>query len=180
MGCSMAQGARVCRGEAQKPPTAGTSLETVESKSGSGHPAWDKGGSIVGVVDNLRKSGIGGTRKFDAQYSNDNLGRLLRAQEGSLSGTTLSSATRDEQWTDGTNSKLSQTGNWLYRRLDLNGNGTFTDAGDENQSGDATFNVVMRTWSHAKMPRRAPGDQADGARSCTWSRIGEARRWRRW
>jgi RHS repeat-associated protein len=103
---------------------------------------WDKSGSIVGVVDNLRKSGIGGTRRFDVQYTNDNLGRLLRAQEGSLSGTTLSSPTRDEQWTDGTNSKLSQTGNWLYRRLDLDGDGVFTDLGDENQSSDATFNTV--------------------------------------
>ncbi|MBX3377511.1 MAG: hypothetical protein KF678_10975 [Phycisphaeraceae bacterium] len=108
---------------------------------------WDKSGSIVGVVDNLRKSGIGGTRRFDVQYTNDNLGRLLRAQEGSLSGTTLSSATRDEQWTDGTDSKLSPTGNWLYRRLDLNGNGTFTDAGDETQSGDATFNTANELTS---------------------------------
>ncbi len=113
---------------------------------------WDKSGSIVGVVDNIRLTGIGGTRNFDTQYSNDNLGRLLRARQGSLSGTTLSSATRDEQWTDGTNSKLSQTGNWLYRRLDLNGNGTFTDAGDETQSSDATFNDVNERRAGPSLP----------------------------
>ncbi len=74
----------------------------------------------MGVVDNIRLTGIGGTRNFDTQYSNDNLGRLLRARQGSLSGTTL---------------------------MDLNGNGTFTDAGDETQSSDATFNDVNELTS---------------------------------
>ncbi len=107
---------------------------------------WDKSGSIVGVVDNIRLTGIGGARNFDTQYSNDNLGRLLRARQGALSGTTLSSATRDEQWTDGTNSKLSQTGNWLYRRLDLNGNGMYCLESALERCGQATLQQPCRTF----------------------------------
>ena len=61
-------------------------------------------------------------------YSNDGLNRLTDADEGTLSGGSISSRTRRQLWT------LSQTGNWPEMQLDLNGNGTLTDTGDLDEA----------------------------------------------
>ncbi|HFE46518.1 MAG TPA: hypothetical protein ENJ18_13665, partial [Nannocystis exedens] len=48
---------------------------------------------------------------------------------------------RDERWQDSLGGLgLSQTGNWLFRRLDLDGNGGFTGTGELDEIG--TFNDV--------------------------------------
>ena len=61
------------------------------------------------------------TGKVDVLYTNDSLNRLVRAEEGSLSGGSISSRTRDQQWT------LDQVGNWEEDKLDLNGDGDWSD-----------------------------------------------------
>jgi RHS repeat-associated protein len=63
---------------------------------------------------------------FDKLATNDPLGRLLRLQEGHLSGSSITTLKRDERWQDtGGSSALSQTGNKLRHRLDLDGSGSF-------------------------------------------------------
>src|SRR6185295_11741981 len=56
----------------------------------------------------------------------DDVNRLTEAKEGTLSGSTITSKTRDEQWT------LTHTGNWDYDKVDLNGDGDFVDSGELN------------------------------------------------
>ncbi len=89
-----------------------------------------------GMVDN---------RNFDVLYTLDALNRLQRAEEGTLTfpgGTpTLSNRSRDERWLDSSgNLALSQTGNWLNRRLDLDGNGVFTGTGELDETN--TFSLA--------------------------------------
>ncbi len=91
--------------------------------------AYDRNSNIVGVTDNIHKS-VGGNRNFDAKYSIDDLNRLLRAEEGTLTAGTISNRSRDEQWT------LSQTGNWGVSKLDLD----WSDAGEFQ--GTRTHNIV--------------------------------------
>lgn len=61
---------------------------------------------------------------FDVKYTMDDVNRLTRAEEGTLGGGSISSRTRDEQWT------LNQTGNWDRDKVDLNGDGDFVDSGE--------------------------------------------------
>src|SRR5262249_48191611 len=73
--------------------------------------SYDRNGGIYSTVDQNKHNGSG-YHNYDALYTNDDLGRLLRAQNGTVSGLSLSHASRDEQWTDNSsNPKLSQTGN---------------------------------------------------------------------
>ncbi|MFO0895473.1 MAG: RHS repeat-associated core domain-containing protein [Phycisphaerales bacterium] len=83
--------------------------------------AYDRAGNVASVEDNIYTG-------FDVLYSNDGLNRLTDADEGTLSGGSISSRTRRQLWT------LSQTGNWPEMQLDLNGNGTLTDTGDLDEA----------------------------------------------
>ena len=76
----------------------------------------------------------------DVLYALDGTGRLIDADEGHLSSGSISSRQRRELWKDGTTLGLSQTGNWARRKLDLNGDGDYTDADELDDSG--TFNVA--------------------------------------
>lgn len=102
---------------------------------------YDYNSNITSVTDHVHKN-AGGNRSFDVLYSMDDLDRLTRAEEGTLSGGAISSPpSRDEQWlSSGGGPGLSQTGNQIHRRLDLNGNGAFNDTGDLDETN--TFNVV--------------------------------------
>jgi RHS repeat-associated protein len=71
---------------------------------------------------------------FDVKYAIDGLDRVTDAEEGTLSGTTLSSQTRRQQWS------LTQTGNWTNEKLDLNGDGDWADANEHNDT--RTHNAV--------------------------------------
>jgi RHS repeat-associated protein len=70
----------------------------------------------------------------DAAYTNDNLNRLTQAEEGTWTGSAITSRTRDQQWT------LSQTGNWEMDKLDLDGDDNWNESGEHQD--DRTHNAV--------------------------------------
>ncbi len=65
---------------------------------------------------------------FDVKYTMDDTNRLVRAEEGTLSSGSITSRTRDQQWT------LSGTGNWKRDKVDLNGDGDFVDTDEVNDT----------------------------------------------
>ncbi len=90
---------------------------------------YDEASNITRVIDNVHiDPGAGGsgpgTHAFDAAYSIDGLNRVTRAHEGKWDTSSITTEYRDEQWI------LTQTGNWDRNKVDLNGNGNFTDAGE--------------------------------------------------
>ncbi|MFN0007039.1 MAG: RHS repeat-associated core domain-containing protein [Planctomycetota bacterium] len=88
---------------------------------------YDRNSNITSAEDNVHSG-------FDVLYTMDDTNRLTRAEEGTLSGGSISSRKRDEQWT------LGHTGNWELDKVDLNGDGDFVDAGELND--DRTHNTV--------------------------------------
>ena len=88
---------------------------------------YDRNSNIVSAEDGVHAG-------FDVLYTNDDLNRLVRAEEGTLSGGSITSRTRDQQWT------LSQVGNWDLDKVDLNGDGDFLDA--EELEDARTHNAV--------------------------------------
>ena len=76
--------------------------------------SYDRNSNITLVEDNVH---VG----FDASYTMDDTNRLTRAQEGTWGGSSISSETRDQEWT------LSHTGNWDVAKWDLNGDGDWAD-----------------------------------------------------
>jgi RHS repeat-associated protein len=104
---------------------------------------YDAASNIEDIIDNVHKDSSG-NRNFDVNYVLDDLNRLKQADEGTLtfpSGVpTISNRSRDERWLDSSGDLgLSQTGNWLNRRLDLDGNGNFTGTGELDEEN--TFNL---------------------------------------
>jgi len=75
---------------------------------------YDRNSNITSAQDGVHAG-------FDVLYSMDDTNRLARAEEGTLGGGSISSRTRDQQWT------LSHTGNWARDKVDLNGDGDFAD-----------------------------------------------------
>jgi RHS repeat-associated protein len=64
----------------------------------------------------------------------DGLDRLTQAEEGTWSGSAISSATRDELWS------LDHLGNWAGHQLDLNGDADYVDTDELDE--DRTHNEV--------------------------------------
>jgi len=93
--------------------------------------AYDRNSNITLAEDKIQHNG-GANETFSAQYSMDNLNRLIRAEEGNWSGSVINNRTRDEQWT------LSPTGNFSRRKIDLNGDGSFSGTGEIDDT--STFN----------------------------------------
>jgi RHS repeat-associated protein len=91
---------------------------------------YDRNSGITLIEDNITGAGSG----WDVEYTNDDLNRLTKAEEGSWSGSAITSRTRQELWT------LDQVGNFDVTRLDLNGDNDFTDTGEWDD--DRTHNVV--------------------------------------
>jgi hypothetical protein len=89
--------------------------------------AWDRSSNVTSVDEQVHAG-------FDVLYTNDDLNRLKRAEEGTLSGGSISSRKRDQQWT------LTQAGNWELDKVDLNGDGDFVDPNELND--DRTHNDV--------------------------------------
>jgi RHS repeat-associated protein len=100
--------------------------------------SYDRDSGITRGVDAVQTA-LNGDHIFDTAYTNDNLNRLTEAKEGKWNGSAITSATRDEQWTS-----LSQTGNWVRHKVDLDGNGNFTGSGEIDDTG--VFNAVNE-WS---------------------------------
>ncbi len=95
--------------------------------------AWDRNGNVTSIVDNITAT-AGGTRNFDAKYTLDDLNRLTQTEEGSFSGGSISSRSRNQVW------GLSQTGNWKDHNWDHNGDNDYSDSGEWQEDG--TFNQV--------------------------------------
>ena len=95
--------------------------------------SYDRNSNITDTTDNIHLSS-GGNRAFDVLYTIDDLDRLTKADEGTLSGGSISNRTRQEVWT------LDQVGNWDLFRMDLNGDIDFSDAGELDD--DRTHNAV--------------------------------------
>jgi RHS repeat-associated protein len=74
----------------------------------------------------------------DVLYTNDDLGRLIGAEEGTLTGgpppTSITSRTRNQIW------GLNQTGNWNTNLVDLDGDNNGTDPGELDET--RTHNAV--------------------------------------
>ena len=82
--------------------------------------AYDRNSNITLVEDNVHAG-------FDRDFTIDNLNRLTEEEAGTwnLGTTQIDNPTKKQGWTT-----FSQTGNWELAKLDLNGNGNYTDAGD--------------------------------------------------
>jgi len=95
--------------------------------------AYDRASNVVSVKDNIYPG-------FDVLYSNDGLNRLTDADEGTLSGGSITSRKRRQLWT------LSQTGNWPEMQLDLNGDGSYagTDELDETRTHSLANEILTR------------------------------------
>ncbi len=89
--------------------------------------AWDEAGNVTSVDEGVHAG-------FDVKYTMDDLDRVVGAQEGTLSGGSIGTETREQEWT------LTHTGNWGREKLDLNGDG---DWGDTDEHDDTrTHNAV--------------------------------------
>ncbi|MGD9791110.1 MAG: RHS repeat-associated core domain-containing protein [Phycisphaerales bacterium] len=103
----------------------------------------DPASNILSVQDNVHMD-VSSNRNFDVKYTLDALNRLTRAEEGTLSSGSISNRSRDERWLDSSgNLGLSQTGNWINHRLDLNGDVDFADTDELNETD--TFNLANET-----------------------------------
>ena len=76
----------------------------------------------------------------DVDYSMDDLDRLTRAQEGTWSGSAITSETTDEDWT------LDHLGNWDAHTLDFDANDIYTGTGelDETRTHNAVNELEAR------------------------------------
>jgi len=107
--------------------------------------AYDPASNITSVTDNVHKNSSG-NRNFDVLYTLDQLNRLVRADEGTFSGGSIANRSRDERWLDASgNLALSQTGNWLRRRLDLNGDGAFGGTNELDDTGVFSLANELKT-----------------------------------
>ncbi|MCA9307712.1 MAG: hypothetical protein KDA16_14375, partial [Phycisphaerales bacterium] len=88
---------------------------------------YDRNSNITLIEDNVHTG-------FDVEYTMDDVDRLVEAEEGTWSGSAITSQTRDQNWT------LDQVGNWDHATLDLDGDGTFTDP--DEYADDRTHNDV--------------------------------------
>ncbi len=120
--------------------------------------AYDHDSNILSAADRIHKN-ASGDRNFDVLYSHDDLGRLTRAEEGELDSGSITGRSRDERWLDSSgNLALSQTGNWLHRRLDLDGDGQFTgtDELDETNAFNLANELIERDINSSSTPDYEP------------------------
>ncbi len=105
--------------------------------------SYDRDGNITDATDNIRATAAG-NRNFDVKYTNDDLDRLTKTDEGTFSAGSISNRSRIEEWT------LGQTGNPKARKLDLTGGTTpnYSDAGEYQEDG--TFNPVNE-WTKREL-----------------------------
>jgi RHS repeat-associated protein len=89
--------------------------------------SYDRNSNITVIENNVHTG-------FDVSYTMDDVDRLTRAQEGTWGGSSISSETRDQEWT------LDQVGNWDLAKLDLNGDDDWS--GTDEYEDDRTHNKV--------------------------------------
>jgi len=113
---------------------------------------YDRNSNVTLTVDNVHAG-------FDVSYTIDDLDRVTRAEEGTWGGSSISSRTRDQQWT------LGHTGIWDVEKLDLNGDGDFVDTDEHND--DRTYNAAN------ELTDRDVDDDGTDDYSLTWDAAGE-------
>jgi RHS repeat-associated protein len=102
--------------------------------------AYDRNSNPTSTTDNytVRVEAGGNKHLFDVVYAIDGLNRVVKADEGNIVSGAIESGyrTRLEEW-----NSLSLTGNWGNRKLDVDGDGSFTGEDDrEELSAYNTFN----------------------------------------
>ena len=91
--------------------------------------------SNITSTDDATPNGTTPGEWADVLYGLDAVGRLTDADEGKLASGSIATRTRRELWKDGSTLKLSQTGNWLRRKLDTNGDGDYGDWQEVDDTG---------------------------------------------
>jgi RHS repeat-associated protein len=112
---------------------------------------YDEGSNILLIEDNIHAG-------FDVEYTNDDLNRLTEAEEGSWSGSAITSRTRDQQWT------LDQVGNWDVAKLDLDGDNNWNEG--EEYNDDRTHNIVN------ELTARDTDDDGSDDHTLTYDEVG--------
>ncbi len=138
--------------------------------------AYDAASNILSTDDAV-------LRARDVKYTIDGLDRVAGAQEGTLTGSTISGQSRKEEWTS-----LSQTGNWLRfkRWMDDGAAGTVLDAegqfsaANELNERDLTPGVNPTT-PEATLAYDKAGNQTDDGQHFTytydaWGRLVEVKK----
>jgi RHS repeat-associated protein len=90
--------------------------------------AYDRNSNPVSTTNNVHSGFVSGLRFQDNLYTLDGLNRVTLADQGNLSGGTISGRTRKEAWP-----VLDLTGNWIERTLDHNGDGSITGLADRDE-----------------------------------------------
>ncbi len=103
---------------------------------------WDRGSNVTVIEDNVHTG-------RDVAYTNDSLGRLTKAEEGTWGGSSISSRTREQDWT------LDQVGNWSNPKLDLDGDNNWNETNEYNDT--RTHDVVNQLT--ARNTDSAGGDE---------------------
>ena len=106
----------------------GTDVDFVDLSVG-----LDENGNVTYVDDRIQTG-------MDVKYTIDSLDRLTKAEEGTYSGGSISSRTRQQVWEDATQGGLDQVGNWVRSKLDLNGDNDFVDSSELDE--ERWHNVV--------------------------------------
>ena len=125
-----------------------------------------RGGGRKGLetVDNIMQLPTGATpRRYDSLYTLDALGRLTAQERGHLASGTITSAHELRDWS------LSQTGNWLLRTIDYNGNSDLEDSGDgtspvvprDLDMTSATYNVANEWTARTDVTGNVPPGTPD-------------------
>jgi len=89
--------------------------------------AYDELGQVTRVEDNVYTG-------RDALYTLDDLSRSVKTEEGTWSGSAITSLTRQQDW------DLDSIGNWSADKYDIDGDGLYTTSGDVNVA--STFNAA--------------------------------------
>jgi YD repeat-containing protein len=134
--------------------------------------AYDRNSNITSQDDAVHSG-------HDVKYVNDSLSRLTQAEEGTWNGTSITSRTRDQQWT------LTQTGNWSRDKVDLNGDGDFVDTSelDDTRTHNVVNELTARDTNSAapaefNFTYDAAGNMTDDGQSYTyeWDPFGRLRK----
>lgn len=112
--------------------------------------AYDESSNITAVADNIHTAAAG-THLWDVAYAVDGLDRVTSADEGELTGTSITTQSRIESWT------LGQPGVHKTRWLDLTGGGSpnYSDAGEFKE--DRTFNEANELTQRGVGTNNSPG-----------------------
>src|SRR5262249_40194337 len=101
--------------------------------------SFDRNSNITWVEDNMHSG-------FDVKYTMDDLDRLIDAEEGTRSGSSITSRTRHQTWLQSGTSQLGHTGNWNRCKLDLDGNDNWsgTNEYDDTRAHNAANELTAR------------------------------------